>query len=164
MTRKKINKYIPEVCECCGQDTTYQLQLNKGTALLVWKIAKFIRQKGINAVHPRKEMEGKILTSNDVGNLSTPRFHGLIARIDGESGNYLLTPKGASFLRNEPVAKIAIVRKAKKNSPATNIGYHLPDEVKTTFRELVKDNEYWTGIDYTIHQGRVIVDTQQEMF
>ena len=73
------------------------------------QIARYIRTKGINVVHPRKEMEGHSLSSNDVGNLSRARFHGLIAKVKGEKGNYLLTTKGAKFLRGEAVPKYAII-------------------------------------------------------
>ena len=154
--RTKLQKFIPHICEDCRQDTTYELGLDKGSALLVLAIAKFIRQKGINAVHPRKEMEGKVLTSNQVGNLSRPRFHGLIAKVQGNSGNYLLTPKGSKFLRGETIPKIAIVQKATISEAAHNIGYHLPEEITTSFKELVKNEQYWEGIDYEIVEGNII--------
>jgi hypothetical protein len=162
MKRTKVQQFTPEVCECCGQDTSYELGLDKGTALIVYQIAKFIRMKGINIVHPRKEMEGVYLTSNQVGNLSRARFHGLIASVDDNAGNYLLTKKGGAFLRGEVVPKIAIVKKATAKLPAMNIGYHLPDEIKTTFRGLVAEKEYWTGIDFEIKEGRVVLDIQEK--
>ena len=154
--KQKLQKFEPKICECCGQEETYQLGLDKGSALIVLKIAQFIGIKGINAVHPRKEMEGNWLTSNQVGNLSRPRFHGLIAALEDSPGNYCLTRKGSAFLRGAIVPKIAIIQKAKSKLLATNIGYHLPDEITTTFRELVKKPEYWESIGYEIVEGRII--------
>jgi hypothetical protein len=164
--RNKHQKYIPEVCECCDQDTSYELGLDKGSAMIVYKIAKFIGKKGINQVHPRKEMEGNGMSSNEVGNLSRPRFHGLIAAVPDNPGSYLLTRKGAKFLKNEVVPKIAIIRKATKNYGSHNIGYHLPDEITTTFRQLIQEEEYWTGIDYDIVEGRIVkeIPVKQTLF
>lgn len=166
MTKNKLTAYEPCVCEHCRQDTTYELGLDKGSALIVWKIAQFIRQKGINCVHPRKEMEGEGMTSNEVGNLSRPRFHGLIAAKHDEPGNYVLTAKGAKFLRGEPVSRIAIVKKATVDEPAHNIGYHLPDVMVCTFQELVSEARYWDALDFEIVEGRIVNDvaSQQKMF
>jgi len=65
-------EYKPEKCECCGQTTTYIIGIDGGTVDIVKNIALFIGRKGINCVHPRKEMEGHGLSSNQVGNLSRP--------------------------------------------------------------------------------------------
>lgn len=141
--------YIPESCPHCQQTTTYLLPIDRGTADLVKKIALFIQRKGINAVHPRKEMEGSYLTSNDVGNLSRPRFHGLIAHIDGEKGNYCLTTKGLEFLDGKPIPKYAIISKVEKRQ----IGY-WSDEV-VSIKELYQ-GEKWEAINFIIENGRVL--------
>ena len=70
----------------------------------------------------------------------------------------MLTRKGAEFLRGARVPRIAIVRKAKKEYGAHNIGYHLPDTETVTYRDLVNEKIYWLGIDYTIEEGRIILD------
>lgn len=147
-----IKKYEPEKCECCGQTTTYLLGLDRGTTEIVKQIARFIGKKGINRVHPRKEIEGHGLSSNAVGNLSRPRFHGLIARVDGEAGNYLLTRKGAKFLRGEPVQRYAIISKAE----GKQIGYFDPENNQVTIQELQRSGDYWEGINYDITEGYVI--------
>src|SRR3990167_8689372 len=135
-------------CPTCGQSTTYLLAIDKGTIKIVKAIALFIKGKGYNAVHPRKEMEGKYLTSNEVGNLSRPRFHGLIAKVEGNSGNYLLTRKGVLFLKGEPIPRCAIISKAE----GRQIGY--TDEDPITISQI--DGSYWEGIDYEIHEGQII--------
>lgn len=144
-------KYEPEKCECCGQTTTYILAIDRGTVEIVKKIALFIGNKGINAVHPRKELEGKGLSSNQVGNLSRPRFHGLIAKVKGNAGNYLLTRKGAKFLRGEPIPKFAIISKAE----GKQIGYFDPENEVCNVDEFF-GGEYWEGINYDIVEGNVI--------
>lgn len=145
--------YEPEVCDCCSQKTTYLLGIDRGTVKIVKAIARFIQVKGINAVHPRKEMEGTYLTSNEVGNLSRPRFHGLIARVKGNAGNYLLTTKGAKFLKGEAMPKYAIISKAQGH----NIGYFEPETLRVTVKDFDKEGEYWEGVNYDIVEGDVIV-------
>ena len=100
---KKV-EYKPEECACCHQTTTYLLSIDRGTTEIMYAIAHFIGKKGINIVHPRKEMEGEYLTSNQVGNLSRARMHGLIASVDGNPGSYCMTKKGGHFLRGGAVA------------------------------------------------------------
>lgn len=147
-------KYEPEKCECCGQSKTYIIGLDHGTADTVRAIALMIGRKGLNMVHPRKELEGRGISSNQVGNLSKARFHGLIAAVKGERGNYLLTKKGAAFLRNQKVAKYAIISKAE----GKQIGYFNPEENMTCISELLDGTEYWEGVNFEIIEGRVVWD------
>lgn len=152
----KTIEYTPDRCECCGQEKTYVLPIDRGTGKIVRQIALFIGQKGINAVHPRKEMEGSWLTSNDVGNLTRARIHGLIARVRGNPGNYLLTRKGSMFLHGHPVPRFAIVAKKTSVSPSHNVGYFRPDENAITLAETMRSGEMWEGIGYEITEGEVI--------
>ncbi len=150
---KKAVDYKPERCECCGQTTTYILAIDRGTANIVKQIALFIEKKGINIVHPRKEMEGDKLSSNEVGNLSRARYHGLIAKASDNPGNYVMTNKGIKFLQGELIPRFAIVSKTEK----CQVGYYLPDENKITFKEAMK-GEQWDGINYEIVEGRVVLN------
>lgn len=150
-------EYKPEKCEHCGQSKTYILALDKGSAEIVYAIARAIGEKRINAIHPRKEIEGRYLTSNQVGNLSRPRFHGLIAKIKGNPGNYCLTKKGAAFLRNEPVQRFAIISKAE----GKQIGYYVDHENEEKYvvraKELLRgDEQYWEAVNYEILEGDII--------
>lgn len=149
---KKSFDYTPDVCSSCNQSKTYALAIDRGTVHIVKQIARFIAKKGINAVHPRKEMEGSYLTSNEVGNLSRARFHGLIARVHGESGNYLLTTKGAKFLKGERVPQVAIISKVTGHQE----GYFLPEDLNTVVSDYETPGEYWEGINFTISEGSII--------
>ena len=157
-------QYKSEVCASCGQSTTYILPVDLGTLEILQAVANAIRKKGVNEVHPRREMELKpqeglpvgrmaqegYLTSNQVGNLSRPRFHGLIASIDGRPGWYCLTRKGAAFLRGANIPKYAIVSKAL----GRQIGYWNEQDQRITARELVKsDLPRW---ELDIVDGRVV--------
>jgi len=142
-------EYKPEKCECCGQTKTYILGIDEGTIDIVRRIATFIGEKGINCVHPRKEMEGYGLSSNQVGNLSRPRFHGLIAKIKGDVGNYCLTKKGQAFLSGESIPKYAIVSKAEKRQ----VGYYEAENEQCTMSDY--GQEYWDGVNYDIVEGFV---------
>ena len=143
-------EYVPDTCVECKQTTTYVLAVDRGTAEIVKAIARFIETKGINIVHPRKEMEGQYLTSNQVGNLSRARMQGLIAAVDGNPGNYCLTRKGSAFLNGVPVHKYVIRSKAEDRS----IGY-WGDEM-CTIGDFTSDDERWEGVNYEIVEGRVV--------
>lgn len=142
------------ICEACGQTTTYDLELNPGSVNILKVMAQYIERKGINAVHPRKEVEGHGLSSNEVGNLSRIRFHGLVAKIEGETGNYCLTSKGLDFLNGAPIPTIAIVKKGTDKVPAHTIGY---GEGVASIEEYGTGWEtYWTVNGYEVREGRVI--------
>ncbi len=147
--------YKPEICRECGQSKTYLIPLDHGTAEIVRAIAAAIREKGINVVHPRKEIEAAgYLDSNQVGNLSRPHRHGLIAKVKGEPGNWCLTSKGAQFLRGARVPKYAVVSKVTGHQ----IGYFEQEILTTTIRECLTSGEKWEGIDFEIVGGRIMKD------
>lgn len=152
-------KFEPHICEACNQTTEYILPIDRGTVDILRAISVAIGRKGINAIHPRKEIEREksdiengFLNSNQVGNLSRPRFHGLIASLDGAAGNYCLTRKGAKFLRGEPVPRYAIISKSEGHQK----GYFHPDELVCTINDFKNPDEYWEAINYEIEDGRVI--------
>lgn len=134
-----MKKFEPTTCECCDQTVDYDLPLSKGLALMLVKIYNFGKAKGLNAVHLRKEMEGKQLTSNEVGNASHLIFHGLLKDLE-EAGNVAITQKGFEFLGGAEVEKAVIVKKGSHQI----VGYHNP-EVKTSIRKLLKEIPYWEG-------------------
>ncbi len=146
--------YKPEICLHCEQKVTYLIQIDKGTCEIVKAIARHIGEKGLNAVHPRKELEGRGLTSNQVGNLTRPRIHGLIAHLEGHPGNYCLTRKGAAFLRGQAIPKYAILKKSTSSEPSHNLGYFGTET--TTIKEFDRAGQMWEGIGYTISEGNVL--------
>lgn len=164
---KKQEQYKAEVCDHCTQQITYLIPINKGAVEILKAIAAAIRKKKINAVHPRKEMEigsKKLdhftmiaeghLTSNMVGNLSRPRFHGLIARIKGQSGNYCMTRKGSDFLKGKSFPRYAIISKRLGG----NVGYWESEKYQVNVKEFTSDEELWEGIDFDIVEGKIIID------
>lgn len=164
---KKQEQYEPEFCKHCTQQITYLIPIDKGCVEILKAIAVAIRRKKINAVHPRKEMEidsKKLdhftmiaeghLTSNMVGNISRPRFHGLIARIKGQKGNYCMTRKGAEFLRGESFPRYAIISKKEKR----NVGYWESEKYQANVKDFTSDEELWEGIDFDIVEGKIIID------
>ncbi len=166
--KSPMEKYEAEVCEHCKQTTTYLIPIDRGTSDIMKAISVAIGRKGINCIHPRKEMEiGRYeldyetmikegqLTSNQVGNLSRPRFHGLIAAVDGNPGNYCLTTKGATFLHHGSVPKYAIISKVTGHQ----IGYWKPDKYRCTIDDFKPDMEYWQGITWTVMDGKIVHET-----
>lgn len=170
--RKLRIQYQPEKCSCCHQTTTYLLPVDRGTVDIVRALAAAIFRKGINIVHPRKEMENKLtpgmdydlmikegmLTSNQVGNLSRPRFHGLIARVKDNPGNYCLTTKGAQFLRGSDIPRFAIISKEKGHQ----IGYYMAEEYTVNIKDFAPDEKYWEGINFDIVEGRIVKDLMEK--
>ena len=163
--KKTAKDYKPETCACCNQTTTYLIPIDRGTVEIVKSIANAVRRKGINIVHPRKEMEissenhnlysDGFLTSNQVGNLSRPRMHGLIAKVKGNPGNYCLTRKGAQFLKGVEIPRFAIISKAEGHQ----IGYWQPETKTVNVRSFDKKGEaYWNGIDFEIQEGHIVTD------
>jgi hypothetical protein len=149
----KIN-YQPEKCDHCGQTKTYLLGIDRGSVEIVKQVARAIGQKGINCVHVNKELVGKYLTPIQMTNMSRPRSHGLIAHVRGEGmkGNYLLTRKGAAFLRGERIPKYAIMSKTENRQ----IGYFEPETETIAITDFNGSEDYWEGINYEIVEGNVL--------
>lgn len=140
MLKTKVEKFIPEVCQHCGMTTTYRVGLDKCAALIVLDILKRVSEKGINQVHPARELKWgeQKETQWYLTNLSVPRFHGLIAYVGKEkNGFYCLTRKAGKFLRGQLVPRYAIVSK----SDGQQIGYWNSEKHQVTMRELLNDSE-----------------------
>ena len=172
------NKYDfePELCACCGQSKTYPLPIDWGTTVIVKAVARAVRLKGINVIHPTKEMEvpgkdwnysaavnyGK-LTSTQIGNFSRAKAHGLIARYKEEPGNWLLTTKGAAFLRGEQVPQIRIRYKNGVTPNPDAPKYWKPERYRVTIHDIMQRGSkapVWEGIDFNIIEGRIVVDLE----
>lgn len=147
-------KFIPAMCTHCGQIVDYSLSLSKGHAIILAKIYNFIKEKGINAVNLRKELEEmhQIITSNDTGNATQLKHWGLLKPLE-EVGNYAITEKAVDFLKNDlAVNKKVIVNKGMHEE---NQSYPYEPEITVTFKKLLKrENPYWEG-DY-IRYGEII--------
>ena len=162
---RKPKVFVASTCECCGQTKDYHTSIDKGMVAIMQAFSVAVRMKGVNVLHPLKEMNanpgmtileavrmGK-LTRTMSGNTSRARSHGLLARIRGRSGNWCITRKGFAFLRGEPVDKYAIIDKLTGDT----IG-HIPGYV-VTIHDITKDRSavYW---DETILEGRVYDESE----
>lgn len=147
---KKID-YQANKCECCGQTTEYLIPIDKGAVVILRKIATAIRTKGINCIHLAKE---NVLTHSELCNIIRPRFHGLVAHVEGEGmkGNFCLTRKGLDFLKGKSIPKYAIVSKTDSRLS----GYFRPDECQCNAKDLLESLEYWEGAQFDIVNGRVV--------
>lgn len=147
--------FTPHTCPTCSQTMDYAMALDKGSALIVLAIANAVRRLGRNKVHIDHEAIGQheggesffamiregYMTPTMQHNVARPRYHGLIAFVERGSGEYLLTRKGADFLRGEPVKKVAIIDKVH----GKNAGY-LEEAGTVTIDELLSDKGgLWAG-------------------
>lgn len=143
---------VSTVCEECNQTLYTKSSLNKGLCETMSQMFRFVAQKGINVFHPEKELlKGGYITANQRGNVSHLGNHGLIAKVDGEPGNWLLTRKASLLMKGGEVSKHAIVDKATKHT----VGY-LGE--LTTYQSLMHSSEYWYQIDFEIQEGRIVPD------
>lgn len=153
----KIEKYVSPICPHCEQTTHYDLNLDRGISYLLIAIYNRVKLNGKNDVHIQNEMAVEhhnyenikdlatagLITFKMEKNVARARKHGLIAFVDRGSGRYLITRKGANFLRGEDVPRTAIVKKGGSTE-----GYWLPEKNRTTIRELIKSAPFW-DIDFT---------------
>jgi len=159
--KKRLPKFVAEVCDGCEQTKTYDLGLDRGTAFIVLALYNAIQIKDENRVHIDKEMVARKedfeswedmissghMTSSMQHNVPRARYHGLIAFVDKGTGEYLLTPKGARFLRGEAVPRIAIVDKKTHKK----LAYWNEDDDQVTFRSLMKKTEpFWNLNDQAL--------------
>lgn len=144
-----------EVCDHCQQRKTYWITVSPGVVGILKEIAAFIRRKGINVVHPAKEMEAYgVFNSTRMGNITQVKRHGLIAAVEGEPGNYSLTRKGLDFLNGQPIPLHTEVRKQRVGHGAETIGH---SETYCTIDQIEKGwLDYWQVEGFDVQAGRVI--------
>lgn len=94
-----------ERCPHCNQEMRkYWHSLTPGLVNGLVKFAKAVGAKHQNSVHLRHDMEGHDfeLTRDEWSNFSKLRMHGMVAKDkDAGAGYWLLTPRGASFLKGD---------------------------------------------------------------
>lgn len=93
------------VCpHCNSQSNIYWHKVTPGIVRALIKVRRAVIAKGDYSIHNRKDMDGTPyeLTKNEYGNFTMLRYHGLVARDkDAGAGNWILTHRGAQFLRSE---------------------------------------------------------------
>lgn len=168
--KEKLDIDLP-VCECCGQSTHYALKITRGTAIILKAFSVAIRRKGINMIHPTKEMEvlrsewnyeravsEGVLTSTQIGNMSTAGRHGLIVKSKENTGNWVLTSKGSAFLHGDPIPRIALISKSAKGKGmgSHKDEYYMPEDHQCTIHDFTKKDPMWEGINYEIVEGHIV--------
>src|SRR5665213_656494 len=148
-----MDKFKPTVCQCCSQTTNYLASLDRGSAMIVLALYNAVRINDRNRIHLRNDMECDPsvftdyltmafeghMTSKMIDNILRPKYHGLVAQVDhGGQGEYLITPKGARFLRNEPIIRAAVISKTTHSKD-----YYYDETDLVTFHELMGENEPW---------------------
>jgi hypothetical protein len=121
----------------------YVVSLDKGTANLMLVLIRIVSEQNKNDVHIQREVDRGNITHTQAGNLTKARASGLIVQIIDNgvgTGRYLITRKGADFLRGKTIPKHAII--SKKDD--CQIGYFHGDELTINISEaMVSDRPYW---------------------
>lgn len=151
--------FVPDRCECCTQTKNYILAVDRGITEIVKAFAKAISIKGINVIHPIKEMaNARLLTVNQAKNLSRVGFHDLIKKV--EHGNWGITEKGIAYLKGLEIPKYVIVSKVTGETT----GYYEPDTYKVKAISFKEKDEYWEIYDFIVFEGRVIKNPNKVLF
>lgn len=154
MKKEKKKAYEPEQCQHCGQTTTYEVALDRGTALIVLAVYNAVKRLGKNDVHLRDDMEvpddtfpgysgmvnAGFMTSKMVHNVPRARYHGLVAYVEKGSNRFLITPKGRDFLMGAEVPRVAIIDKKTHTKK-----YYLDeDSDRCTFGQILSgETPFW---------------------
>lgn len=94
-------------CKYCGHKLEPRKEsLSRGLVDTLVKFYEAVWKCGRNDIHLQKDM---YLTKNQYNNFSKLRYFGLVAKVkvagQTNSGRWLLTRRGALFLKGEPVHK-----------------------------------------------------------
>jgi len=147
-------------CESCGQTLYYESRLAKGNAVMLMKMARFVKEKGINVFHMRKEMlenDRKWITASEFENRAHMVYLGLIA-YHGEQGNYVITRRGYDFLAGKAVPRIAFLKKlgVDKDGEGKVVGH---SEETVTIDKFDKEwGPWWHVNGFDVKEGRVITE------
>lgn len=170
--RKNKYNFTPDICHDCGQSKTYLLPIDLGTCLIVQAFANAVKRKGINMIHPHKEMQvpngtwriehvnSGYLSSIQIGNMTRARVHGLLARVKGEAGNWVLTAKGKEFLKGGRIPRLAVIQKTVKGNTSHKMDYYFAEVYTCTIHDILSENKQsvslFEPIDFDIQNGRVV--------
>lgn len=136
--------------------------MSRGLRDTLRAVARFVEKKGINVAHMQKELvaEGYI-TPNQAANLWTHGIRlGIVAHVEGEPANYLITKRGFDFLNGEAIPKYAYSSKRTKEQGTRTTSTSEEMCVATDFN---KKGEYWEVPNFEIQQGRVIPNLQKTL-
>lgn len=87
-------------CPNCGASMkSFNHTLSSGIVSALIKAIRYVQRTNKNEFHLQKHLVD--LTKNEYNNFQKLRFHGLVAKIDGKAGYWLITKRGGSFLRGE---------------------------------------------------------------
>lgn len=147
----KQQAFEPNVCEHCHQTTNYDVVLSRGAATMLIAFYNAVRRLDRNMIHFGNDMVRDIHDFNSLqdmveGGWCTHKMsegfgtilhrHGLIASTG--RAQWLLTPKGAAFLRGEEVPRVCIADKTTGHQS----GYWEPGGV-TKITTLLKTDQPW---------------------
>lgn len=139
----------------CGQSIGTFYSMSRGLRDSLRAMSRFIEKKGINVAHMHKELVAeRYLTTSQATNLWTHGVRlGVVAHVEDETGNYLITNRGFAFLNGEPIPKYAMATKRTRVKGTRTIETSVEKCVASDFN---KKNEYWEVPGFEIREGRVI--------
>jgi len=136
----------PTICSACGANLgAYWVTLTPGIIRALIKFRQALAAKQINKIHLLDDMVDREyeLTPHEWNNFSRLRFHALVAKFkengEHEAGYWLLTSRGAAFLRGE--ADIPVKVKVFRN--------HVVDhsEERVFIKDVIGSTPYFETID-----------------
>lgn len=105
-------------CPTCGANLkAFWHTLNPGLVSILIKAIQFVHARNKNEFHLQNDLH---LSVNEFSNFTKLRFHGLMAKVDGKPGYWLITKRGGQFLRGEitvPLRVQTFRNQVKAHSP-----------------------------------------------
>lgn len=128
---------------------------------MLTKIARFVKHKGINVFHVKKELlesTPRWITVGEFGNLGHMAFLGLLAHHD-EPGNYSITRKGYDFLAGKAIPLMSYKAKdgtGENGGKGKIIGH---SEEMVTIDKFDKEWGAWWHVNgFEVREGRIITE------
>lgn len=103
------NKQNPENTKCpyCRANMKmFWHTLTPGLVSILIQCVEWVRNNNKNEFHLQNDLR---LTVNQFSNFTKLRFHGLVAKVDGKPGYWLITSRGGQFLRGEVAVPMKVL-------------------------------------------------------
>ena len=139
-----------ETCQCCGAKIKiWEHSLSPGLVKTLIKFANAIKRKKENDIDLQKEAGFNL---NEYNNFQKLRYFGLVAKIEGEAGHWLITRNGWAFLKSELTMPKKVKTFRNKIQEKSNELVSIKDYFNNVFNEGYWQKEF----DFEIKQGELL--------
>ena len=140
MTNQEPNEIAGRPISGSGPHITNMTEhnLTPGLVSVLIKCIQFVHAQGKNEFHLQDDLH---LSVNAFSNFTKLRFHGLVAKVDGKRGCWLITARGGQFLRGEIAVPASVKTFRNKVLEHSTDLIHI-NELKGKIPEFQKEYAY----------------------